>query len=113
MGEFADKTSDADIMNSPLAKVPLNIRLVRLASESGKDGSFKADGSASFSASDIMNARAALNLNFTKPYADAIGLGDAVGSGVAMGFLKQEGQNYVSALSLENQSLTVNGKKIF
>ena len=113
LGEFADKTSDADLMNSPLAKIPLNIKLVKLVSQSGNDGSFKADGSASFSVSNIMNAKAALNLNFSKPYADAIGLGDAVGSGIAMGFLKQDGQNYVSNLSLENQSLTVNGKKIF
>ena len=113
LGEFADNTSDADIMASPIAQVPMDIRIQELTSKSADGGSFDAKGSAQFVIKDIMKARAAIDVNFTKSYADAIGVGEWPETGVAMGFLKKDGDKYVSSVSFENQQLTVNGKRIF
>ncbi|WP_406041059.1 hypothetical protein [Succinimonas sp.] len=113
LGEFADSTSDADIMASPIAQVPMDIRIQELTSKSANGGSFDAKGSAQFVIKDIMNGRAAIDLNFTKSYADAVGAGDIADSGVAMGFLKKDGDKYGSSVSFENHHLSVNGKPLF
>ena len=113
LGEVADSTSDADIMASPIAQVPMDIRIQELTSKSANGGSFDAKGSAQFVIKDIMNGRAAIDLNFTKSYADAVGAGDIADSGVAMGFLKKDGDKYGSSVSFENHHLSVNGKPLF